>query len=246
MDARPDLSAEQSSQAIRGLGKNETGWFGNRPLEIFGLIVSLCYNFCLLKGLVALERIKMQSFLVPFVTICMAEIGDKTQLALFCLATRTRQRLALFLGALLAFALSNGFAILLGGLVGRVIPLVYVKLLAGIMFIGFGILTMLRVPEEEVECELKEPFLTGFTMILVSEAGDKTQIATALFAATYDPFLVFLGMLSALSILSLLAIYLGQSILTRVEPRKRTYLAGSLFVLIGLWQFIQILQGKWR
>lgn len=188
----------------------------------------------------------MQSFLVPFVTVGLAELGDKTQLALFCLASRTERRLSLFLGALLAFAINDGLAILLGGLASRVIPLVYVKILAGAIFLGFGLLTLLRAPEEETECEVKRPFITSFTMIFVSEMGDKTQVATALFAASYNPLAVFLGVMSALGLLSLMAIYLGQFLLSRIDPRIRNYLAGSLFILIGLWQFAQILQEGWR
>lgn len=186
----------------------------------------------------------MESFLVPFVTIGLAEIGDKTQLALFCLASKTRAHLSLLLGALLAFTLSDGLAIALGGLVSRVIPLTYIKILAGMMFIGFGILTALRPGEEITECELKRPFLTSFTMVFASEIGDKTQIATALFAASYKPFLVFAGVICALGLLSVVAIYLGQFLFPKIKPRIRSYLAGALFILIGLWQLLEIVSRR--
>lgn len=186
----------------------------------------------------------MESFLVPFVTVGLAEIGDKTQLALFCLASKTKQRLPLLWGALLAFALNDGLAIILGGLVSRIIPSIYVKILAGIIFTGFGILTLIKPAEESAECELKRPFLTSFTMIFISEMGDKTQIATALFAASYKPFLVFTGVMCALGLLSIIAIYLGQSFFSKIEPRIRSYLAGALFIIIGLWQLLEIT--SWR
>ncbi|MCS7286669.1 MAG: TMEM165/GDT1 family protein [Anaerolineae bacterium] len=184
----------------------------------------------------------MQSFLIPFVTISLAEIGDKTQLALFCLASRTHKRASLLLGALLAFAITDGLAILFGEFIARVIPLVWVKIIAGVIFIGFGLLTPLKSSDESMKCELKDPFSTAFTMIVVSEMGDKTQIATALFAVSYEPFTVFLGVLCALGLLSVVAIYLGQSLFAKVEPRLRSYLAGSLFILIGFWQLLEI----WR
>lgn len=184
----------------------------------------------------------MQSFLIPFVTISLAEIGDKTQLALFCLASRTHKRASLLLGALLAFAINDGLAIVLGEFMSQVIPLVYVKIIAGVVFIGFGLLTLLKSSDESMKCEVKNPFATAFTMIIVSEMGDKTQIATALFAASYEPFTVFLGVLSALGLLSAVAIYLGQSLFAKIEPRLQSYLAGSLFILIGFWQLLEI----WR
>lgn len=178
--------------------------------------------------------------MVPFITIGLAEIGDKTQLALFCLASKTRAHLSLLLGALLAFILNDGLAIALGGLVSRVIPLTCIKILAGMVFIGFGIFTIFRPGDEVAECELKRPFLTSFTMIFISEMGDKTQIATALFAASYNPFLVFAGVICALGLLSVAAIYLGQFLFPRIEPRIRSYLAGAMFILIGLWQLLEI------
>ncbi len=185
----------------------------------------------------------MEGFLTALITVGLAEIGDKTQLALFCLASKTRERFLLFLGAFLAFALNDGIAVLFGGAISRLVPLVYIKILAGAIFVIFGLLSLLRSSKELVECEVKRPFFTTFSLIFVSELGDKTQVAAALFAASYEPLSVFAGAMLALGILSLAAIYLGQFIFSKIEARRRSYLVGTFFLLIGLWQWFEALLG---
>ena len=71
-------------------------------------------------------------------------------------------------------------------------------------------------------------------MIFLSEWGDKTQIASALFATEYDPWMVFIGVMTALLILSVMAIYLGKFLASRIDRRLITRVAGVVFLLIGL------------
>ncbi len=71
-------------------------------------------------------------------------------------------------------------------------------------------------------------------MIFLSEWGDKTQIASALFAAEYDPYMVFIGVMTALLILSAMAIYLGKLLSSRIDRKQVTRIAGVVFLLIGL------------
>lgn len=105
--------------------------------------------------------------LIPLVTVGLAELGDKTQLAVFCLASRTRKYLQLLLGVTLGFAIAAGLAIILGIFLTNVIPAVYIKIGAGIIFILFGILTLLNREEPDEIYDLKKPFMSGFIMVLV-------------------------------------------------------------------------------
>ena len=52
----------------------------------------------------------------------LAEMGDKTQLSILLLSSRTREYFRLLLGVMLAFLLADGFAILVGSWVTNVIP----------------------------------------------------------------------------------------------------------------------------
>jgi putative Ca2+/H+ antiporter (TMEM165/GDT1 family) len=71
-------------------------------------------------------------------------------------------------------------------------------------------------------------------MIFLSEWGDKTQIASALFGAEYNPFLVLAGTLSALTLLSVIAIYSGKYIHQRVDRKTISRVSGAAFIIIGV------------
>jgi putative Ca2+/H+ antiporter (TMEM165/GDT1 family) len=71
-------------------------------------------------------------------------------------------------------------------------------------------------------------------MIFLSEWGDKTQIASALFATEYNPRMVFIGVMIALLILSVMAVFLGKYLSSRIDCRVITRVGGVVFLLIGL------------
>ena len=178
----------------------------------------------------------LDEILIPLVAVGLAEMGDKTQLSVLLLSSRTKQFFQLLLGVMLAFLLADGFAILVGSWVTNVVPVHLVKLISGAVFILFGLLILKGKQEEEEENSLspKSVFLSGFSMIFLSEWGDKTQIASALFATEYNPWMVFIGVMAALTILSIMAIYLGRFIAGRIDRRTITRIAGAVFMLIGL------------
>ncbi len=119
----------------------------------------------------------------------------------------------------------------------NLIPLRYIKIISGIVFILFGIVSLIKAKQEEAEGKLKNPFFTSFLIVLVSEMGDKTQIASGLFAAKFHPVLVFLGVITALTLLSVMAIYLGKNILHKLNRKLVSRIAGVLFILIGVYCF---------
>jgi putative Ca2+/H+ antiporter (TMEM165/GDT1 family) len=181
----------------------------------------------------------MESFWIPFFAIALAELGDKTQLAIMLLASENRRRLPLFWGTLLAFFIVDGSAIFAGSWIIKWVPLTAVKIISGILFIVFGILMLRSVPDTEATAGSKNnhPFWAGFGAIFFAEWGDKTQIASGLFAARYFWPGVLAGALSALALLSLLAIYAGGWISRHVPPQLLKRIAGTLFILLGLAGF---------
>jgi putative Ca2+/H+ antiporter (TMEM165/GDT1 family) len=174
--------------------------------------------------------------MIPLLAVGLAEMGDKTQLSVLLLSSRTREYAQLLAGIMLAFLLADGFAILVGSWVTNVVPLHLLKLVSGAVFILFGVMILRGDGEEEEVSHLssRNAFLSGFSMIFLSEWGDKTQIASALFATEYDPIMVFIGVMTALLILSAIAIYLGKLLSSRIDRRQVTRVAGVAFLLIGL------------
>ncbi len=79
-----------------------------------------------------------------FVMIFLAELGDKTQISTFALASNSRSMLSVFLGASGALVLTSLIAVVLGGVIGRFVPEKLIKMVSAAVFIGFGVLTLLE------------------------------------------------------------------------------------------------------
>ena len=181
----------------------------------------------------------LEDLFIPLVIVGLAEFGDKTQILILLISTKVEKRLQLLLGIILAFLITDGIAILLGTWVTGIIPMLYLKIISGIIFIIIGIF-ILVMKEQEIESKykFKNPLVLGFVIIMISEWGDKTQIAAGLFATQYNGYLVLLGVMIALTLLSLMAIYLGKYISTKIESKTISVIAGILFIIIGISFFL--------
>jgi putative Ca2+/H+ antiporter (TMEM165/GDT1 family) len=77
-----------------------------------------------------------------FLMIFMAELGDKTQLSIFALAANRKAFLSVLIGATGALILTTLIAAALGSAIGRFIPEKVIKIVTGVVFLGFGALTL--------------------------------------------------------------------------------------------------------
>ena len=81
--------------------------------------------------------------LSAFVSVFVAELGDKTQLATLSLAAGEQSKLPVFLGSALALIATSAIAVLAGGLISRFISPIWLRRIAGAVFIAMGILFLL-------------------------------------------------------------------------------------------------------
>ncbi|WP_010477376.1 TMEM165/GDT1 family protein [Thermococcus zilligii] len=79
------------------------------------------------------------AILLVFVTVFLAELGDKTQITTMLFATKYGWEKA-FIGSALALVLVNLVGALIGEKVGHIIPHGLLQKVAGAIFIAFGIL----------------------------------------------------------------------------------------------------------
>ena len=179
--------------------------------------------------------------LIPFIAVGLAELGDKTQLSILVLSSKTMKHLHLLLGVTLAFLIVDGIAVLIGGIISNIISTNWLKAISGSLFILFGVLMIretVRSKDGETKREkshyLNTPFLSGFLLVFLTEWGDKTQLAAAVFATQYNPILVFIGTMTALVLLSLLAIFLGRLLANKIDRTLMTKIAGIIFIIIGI------------
>ena len=80
--------------------------------------------------------------MITFGMVFLAELGDKTQLATFCLSADCTSKTSVFIGAAAALVLSSFLAVIGGALVSRLLPTDYIKLGAGAFFILVGVWTL--------------------------------------------------------------------------------------------------------
>jgi len=183
--------------------------------------------------------------LIPLVAVGLAELGDKTQLSILLLSSKAKKHLHLLLGVVLAFLIVDGVAVLLGTWITNIIPINSLKIFSGIIFMIFGMLMLGEVilsrrkkVEKEGKFYFENSFLSGFVLIFVSEWGDKTQIASALFASQYNAWMVMIGTMTALTLLSVMAIYLGKFVSDKIDRKTMTTIAGIVFILMGVTFFL--------
>ena len=79
--------------------------------------------------------------------------------------------------------------------------------------------------------------LTVFASVFVAELGDKTQLATLLFASDREvsKLTVFLGASLALIVTSAIGVLAGAMVSEHVSEKYLHYVAGIGFVAIGVW-----------
>lgn len=80
-------------------------------------------------------------------------------------------------------------------------------------------------------------FATVFATIFVAELGDKTQLATLLYAsdASHPKLTVFAASAAALVLTSALGVLAGSLVAEWVNPRVVRWAAGLGFIAVGLW-----------
>ncbi|NLI60726.1 MAG: TMEM165/GDT1 family protein [Clostridiales bacterium] len=80
----------------------------------------------------------LKLFFLSFWLLFIAELGDKTQLAVFTLVTQYKQPWPIFLGSSLGLISVTLLGTFLGQFVCKYIPATILKLAAGVMFIIMG------------------------------------------------------------------------------------------------------------
>lgn len=105
----------------------------------------LLYRIVLTNSPTTGEIIMQTSLIAIFITVFLAELGDKTQLATVLFATEGEKNpWFVFMAASLALVASTAIAVLLGTFASKYMAMIPLKLIAGIGFILIGGWTVLE------------------------------------------------------------------------------------------------------
>lgn len=183
----------------------------------------------------------LSAFLVAFALIFVAEMGDKSQLLSLWFATKYRVATVLA-GVACAVVVLQLVAVVVGVVFDTILPDRVFLTLAGIAFFVFAAWSLRPEDDEEVEDAVSVRRFGAFGIVflsfLVSELGDKTQLATVTLAGDRNPFGVWAGSTLGMVGSNSLAIFIGAKAGKRLPRRALSYGAAVLFAIFGaitLW-----------
>ena len=83
-------------------------------------------------------------------------------------------------------------------------------------------------------------FLSVFLTVFIAEIGDKTQLATMLFAADakVNKWVIFAGAAAALTLAAAIGVLVGAQLEKIISPRSLKLVAGAGFIAIGIWTML--------
>lgn len=88
----------------------------------------------------------LKNFITIFITVFIAELGDKTQLATMLFASgQNVNRWGVFFASALALVTTSALGVLAGGLISKYLNEKYLSIIAGVGFILVGSWTLIKV-----------------------------------------------------------------------------------------------------
>jgi putative Ca2+/H+ antiporter (TMEM165/GDT1 family) len=189
--------------------------------------------------------VTVEAIIGSFLLVAVSEMGDKTQLLAFSLASRFRKPWVVLAGILVATLANHALAASVGSWVSAHVPQ---RVMAGILaalFIGFGLWTLKPDTLDETASPGRfGAFLTTVILFFLAEMGDKTQFATVAVAARYQSVLwVTIGTTLGMMASNGLAVFLGEKLAGKVQAKWIRWSAASLFFLFGVVSLVAAVRG---
>lgn len=177
----------------------------------------------------------LAEFIKALSLVFIAEMGDKTQIIAMTFATQFTVKQVLT-GVALGVIGNHGLAILLGSLLGTMLPLDIIQLLAGALFVFFGYNSLRSGKDDEIDDKRSmNPIMAVALAFFVGELGDKTQLtALALSAEALFPLVILLGTTAGMIATSGIGIFVGSRIGRRIPENTLKAISSIVFVAFGL------------
>ena len=181
----------------------------------------------------------MQTFLISTATVALAEIGDKTQLLSLVLAAKFRKPWPICGGILVASLLSHAIAAELGAWLAHWMTPEVQRWLIGLSFLAVAAWALLPEKEEPADAPPRRGhgvFVVSVIAFFVAELGDRTQIATVVLGAHYQPlWQVIAGSTAGMLVANVPVVFLGARFAHKLPLRAARLAAAALFAALGVW-----------
>jgi len=179
-----------------------------------------------------------------FLLITLAELCDKTQLAIISLSS-CANALVVFTGAMLAFILVSAIGVAIGDFLSVMLPSQAISFTSAVLFLVFGIYMILTKDREECfrKGNFKYAFLSTFSIITLMELGDKTQLTVIALTAKYGvPAMVYIGVIMAFTFLTGFGVLLGRVLTRKIRIEYIKLGSGVIFLLFGMFFLFEYLE----
>ncbi|WP_394672790.1 TMEM165/GDT1 family protein [Limnobacter sp.] len=178
------------------------------------------------------------ALLVSTGVIALAEIGDKTQLLAFLLATRFKKPIPIIVGITLATLINHGLAGAVGSWITANVDPSVLRWVLGASFIAMAVWTLIPDKIEDEEAQLASKlgvFGATFITFFLAEMGDKTQIATVAMSAHYaDVLMVVAGTTLGMLIADVPAVFAGDKLAEKIPMKLVHRIAAAMFAALGV------------
>ncbi len=194
------------------------------------------------------------STLSTFLAVFVAELGDKTQLAIVTQTCKYRCWLPVFAGGSAALIVVSGIGVIGGQVLGYLIPDTALNLLAAMAFVGMGVLLWVETRRAQDGTEEADPpadcatdasgrrkvwdwraFSSTLALLFLAEMGDKTQLAViGLSGKDATGWAVFAGSALALTAVTGLGVAGGRQLCQRIPQRLLLKVSAGVFVAMGV------------
>ena len=194
-------------------------------------------------------------FLIAFIMVFIAELGDKTQLIVLSFSQSLKPRTILF-GVALGSLFSHGIAIMFGSSIGLLDNPIFHKILEIITYSSFILIGILSfIPRKETisfDNNSKEGIIQKIShlklnyaliialSIIIGELGDKTFLASIGFGIEYpnSKIMLVLGAILGMVVSDSLAILFGKLLNKYISDKMIQKLSGILFLIFGIVGFL--------
>ena len=175
--------------------------------------------------------------------VAVAEMGDKTQLLSFVLATRFRGRQWSIITAIFAATIVNhALAALAGDWIATALDPDVMRWILGVAFLAFAVWALIPdTLDDDQRFGKHGAFVTTLVMFFLAEMGDKTQLATVALGAKYSNLvMVSLGTTLGMMIANIPAVLIGEKLAERFPLSKMRFVAAALFAIFGVLILLKV------
>lgn len=186
----------------------------------------------------------MEAFLASFGMVAIAEMGDKTQLLSFLLATRFLGRHWAIIAGIFVATIANHFvAAYLGDWVAANVSADLMRWILGGAFLAFAAWALIpdTLDDDGAKPNKYGPFVTTVIAFFIAEMGDKTQFATIALGAKYASLaMVVIGTTLGMMAANIPAVLLGEKLAQYIPLSKMRFIAAALFAMFGVLILLKV------